>query len=139
MSKPSWTKVAALLCVVVWALGGHPAKAPGAAKKDKVAAKERGKDAGKKELLDKDVFGLTKVHDLHLEISAKEWEKMQAVSGGMRFPGGPGGFGGPQRPEQPAAKPADVHKGNGFGMEFPWAHGQLTQDGKTYKDLGLRY
>ena len=87
----------------------------------------------------KDVFGLTKVHDLYLEISAKEWEKMQAVSGGMRFPGGPGGFGGPQRPEQPAAKPADVHKGNGFGMEFPWAHGQLTQDGKPYKDLGLRY
>src|SRR5438093_1490529 len=103
MSKPSWTRVAALLCgavILVWALGGHPAKAPGASKKDKVAAKERGKD-GKKELpaakmAGKDVFGLTKVHDLHLEIPAKEWEKMQAVTGGMRFPGGPGGFGGPQ-------------------------------------------
>ncbi|MBI1914630.1 MAG: CotH kinase family protein [Planctomycetes bacterium] len=147
MSKPSWTKVAVLLCgavVLVWALAGLPAKGPGADKKDKVTAKERGKDAGKKELParempGKDVFGLTKVHDLHLEISAKEWEKMQAVTGGMRFPGGPGGFGGPQRPEKPAEKPADVHKGNGFGMEFPWAHGQLTEDGKTYKDLGLRY
>src|SRR5438132_7433332 len=104
MSKPSWTKVAALLggaVVLVWALGGLPAKAPGAAKKDKVAAKERGKDTGKKELPARetsgtDVFGLAKVHELHLEVPAKEWEKMQAVTGGMRFPGGPGGFGGPQ-------------------------------------------
>ena len=24
-----------------------------------------------------DVFGLTRVHDFHLELSAKEWDKMQ--------------------------------------------------------------
>src|SRR6476660_3643982 len=106
MNKLSWTRVTALLggaVVLAWALDGDPPKARGAAKKDKAAAKEKGKD-GKKELPaketpGKDVFGLTRVHNLHLEISAKEWEKMQAVTGGMRFPGapggGPGGFGGP--------------------------------------------
>src|SRR4051812_21444451 len=105
MSKRSWSKVAALLSgavVLGWALGGHPGKAPGASKKDKAAAKEKSKDARKelpaREMPSKDVFGLTRVHDLHLEIPLKEWKKMQAVTGGMRFPGGPGGFGAPPRP-----------------------------------------
>jgi spore coat protein H len=52
------------------------------------------------------------------------------------------GFGGPGSPpgpgEKSAEEPADVHKG-GFGMEFPWAHAELTAGGKTYKDVGLRY
>src|SRR3954447_23262339 len=136
MNKPSWTRVAALLggaVVLAWALAGLSAKALGAGKKELPAKETPGKD----------VFGLTRVHNLHLEISAKEWEKMQAVTGGMRFPGapggGPGGFGGPQRPEKPPAKSVDAHKGNGFGMEFPWAHAQFSEDGKTFKDLGLRY
>src|SRR5947209_19187077 len=64
-----------------------------------------------------DVFGLAKVHEFHLEIAAKEWDKMQPA-GGMR---GPFGFGGPQQPPaQGAQKSADVHKGGSFGIEFPW-------------------
>src|SRR6266496_435153 len=31
----------------------------------------------------KDIFGLAKVHEFHLELTAKEWERMQAVIGGM--------------------------------------------------------
>ena len=45
-----------------------------------------------------DIFGLTKVYDFHLKVSAKDFDRMQP-SGGMRGPGGfrggPGGPGGP--------------------------------------------
>lgn len=83
------------------------------------------------------------VRKLHLEISAKDFEVMEPT-GGIRFPGmpgAPGGFpgGGANRPERPAEKPTDVHKGGGFGFEFPWVHAVLTEDGKAYKNLGVRY
>jgi spore coat protein H len=124
MSKPFRASMTALVFAVVGlarALAEPPAKeAPG-----------------------KDVFGLAKVWQLHLEVAAREGDKMQPT-GGRRFPGGPGGFpgapGGPPRPaEKTEEKAADVHKGSGFGMDFPRAHAALTAEGKTYKDLGLRY
>jgi spore coat protein CotH len=89
----------------------------------------------------KDVFGPTKVHTFHVEISAKEFQAMQPV-GGMRF--GPPGFGGPPAapPEKGKAKegeePREKHRG-AFGTEFPWVHGEISEDGKTIKDVGLRY
>ena len=46
-----------------------------------------------------DVFGLTRVWQLHLEVPAKEWKAMEPA-GGFRFPGAPGG-----NPEKPAPKP----------------------------------
>src|SRR5437899_1016785 len=82
-----------------------------------------------------ELFGLTKVHEFHLEFAAKQWEKMQPAGGPLGFPGGPGrpgggrggfpggpggpgGFpGGPAGPEKPAEKVADTHRGSGFGME----------------------
>jgi spore coat protein CotH len=86
----------------------------------------------------KDLFGLTKVWQVHLEIPAKEWEKMQPISG-MRFPGMPGGPAAPPKPpEKPAELQADRHK-SVFGMEFPWVHGELTAGGKTIKNVGLRF
>jgi spore coat protein CotH len=74
-------------------------------------------------------------------------------SGGMRGPGGPGGFpggpggpggfpggpGGRGGPENPADKSADVHKGSGFGMEFPIIHAEFAAEGQTIKNIGLRY
>ena len=87
-----------------------------------------------------DAFGLTKVWQFNIEITAKDWDRMQPI-GGMKF--GPGGFGpkkGPEKPpEKPADKPTDVHKGNGFGTEYPWVNAQFTADGKTYKNVGLRF
>lgn len=165
MNTRSWAAMAGLLhaaVVMAWLLVAPSAKLlsaddqKGAADKQK-AAKETA-----------DVFGLTKLHELHLELTAKEWEKMQQVTGGKGFPGGPGGFpkgpgfppkegpGGvppkaepgpaPRAADDPAgapAKPGDElierHKNAAFGLEFPWAKGQLTEDGKTYKDVGLRY
>ena len=91
----------------------------------------------------KSVFGLAKVHEFQLTISDKEYAKMQPAMREM-FMGGPGGPGGPPNAERQVEKPdgaaaADVHKGGSFGQEFPWAHAALSADGKTYKDVGVRY
>ncbi len=84
-------------------------------------------------------FATNEVWKLRLDIAAKDYEAMEPL-GGMRFPGMPGGpGGGPARPERPGPKPTDVHKGGGFGFEFPWVHGVLTQGDTTYKNLGVRY
>lgn len=78
-------------------------------------------------------FGLDKLHEFHLELTAKEWERMQKVSGG------PGLF----TPKKPVAKegeePFEWHKSPGFGLEFPWAHAELSAGGKTFKNVGIRY
>lgn len=89
-----------------------------------------------------DVFGLDKVHEFHLELTAREWERLQMVRGGMPF--GMGGFGGPKKqPESPKVPPGEesleFHKSAGFGTEFPWAHATLSAAGKTYKNVGIRY
>src|SRR5437016_4386691 len=87
-----------------------------------------------------DVFGLTRVHEFHLEFTAKEWERLQAVVGGMRGPGMPPG-GGPAAPkpaEKPSEDPIERHKNAGFGLEFPWAHATLVENGKKYADVGIR-
>jgi len=93
------------------------------------------KEAPAKEAPGKDVFGLTKVHDLHLDLTAKEWERMQKVTGGMRFPFG----GAPKAPENKDEEPIERHKGAGFGTEYPWAHADLSEGEKVYKNVGLRY
>ena len=82
---------------------------------------------------DQGVFGPTKVWQFHLELTTKDWDKMQPT-GGMRFPGGS------KKPDDKRGdKPADIHKGSGFGLEFPWVHADLSAEGKTYKSVGLRY
>jgi len=89
----------------------------------------------------KDVFVQTKVWQFHISLSAKEFEAMQPAAGGFF-----GGFGGPPggQPKQPAPPPKaadpnrDVHK-SVFNMDFPIAKGEFTAEGKTYKDVALRY
>jgi spore coat protein CotH/Ca2+-binding EF-hand superfamily protein len=132
MSRRFWPALTALACAAaVCLVAGPGAKAPAAG------------DGAAKKAADKDVFGVTKVHAFHLEVAAKEWAKMQPKGGGMPFgpgggrPGGPGGPGGP--PAKPADKSADSHRGGGFGMEFPWAHGAFTALGKTVANVGVRY
>jgi spore coat protein H len=107
------------------------------ARESKSDAKDK-KRADEKEAA-KDVFGLTKVWHFDLQISAKEYEKIQPT-GGMRLPFGPPGPPPAEKPaEKPGEKPTDVHKGGGFGVEFPWIEGAFTADGKTYKNVGFRY
>jgi spore coat protein CotH len=132
MSRRLLAVCAVLLCGVaglVWLVTGAAA-----AGKDK---------SGAKETPSRDFFGLAKVHHFDLQIAAKAYDTMQPA-GGMRFPGGPGGPpgfpGAPGKPaDKPGDKPKDVHKGSGFGIEFPWTHGDLTTEDKTVKDVGVRY
>lgn len=79
------------------------------------------------------VFGLTKVHAFHLELTAKEWDTMQKVAGGMTL------FGPKKVVRKPGEEAIERHKSPGFGIEFPWARADLYAEGKTYKNVGLRY
>jgi len=91
------------------------------------------------------VFGLDKVWSMHLTVQPKEWEKMQPKRGR-----GFGGFGGPPRPEgkapeakPPVAKPAEAARDGKvrgmFGFEYEYIKADLEINGKTYKDVAVRY
>src|SRR5438552_4173460 len=140
MSKRAWAAVTAFTgLALAGALGASVALAA-----DPPPAKEKEKAA--KEAPGKDVFGLSKVWQFRLELSAKEYAAMPPA-GGMRGPGfgpGPGGPGGPARPpekapEKPGEPAREVHRGSGFGIEYPWAHGAFAAEGKTFPAVGVRY
>jgi spore coat protein CotH len=80
------------------------------------------------------VYGFTTVWPLHLSLSAKEFAALEPAAVGFPGLGGP-----PRTPNKPADKAADVHKGGSFGIEYPWVRGELSADGKTYPEVGLRY
>lgn len=90
----------------------------------------------------KEVFGQAQIWAFHLELSAKEYDAMQpAGGGGFGFPG-PKGPVQPKdkKPQQPKVqKDKRDRERNLFGTEFPWVQGDLTADGKTYKQVGVRY
>jgi spore coat protein H len=79
-----------------------------------------------------DLFGLSRVVPLHIEIATDEYEAMQP-------PAPAGGFGGPP-PAPRERKPGEREsERNLFGIEFRWARGAITAEGKTFKGVGLRY
>lgn len=82
------------------------------------------------------LFGLTKVHAFHLDLTAADYQKMQPPPG-MKFPG----FGPKQpAPKDPPKDKPDVHKSAGaFGTEFPWVRADFSTAGKTFKNVGIRY
>src|SRR5262245_45714309 len=73
------------------------------------AQKDVGDSADRKQPAGKDVFGLTKVWQFHLELTAKDYDRMQPA--GKRSPGAPGPA---KAGDKPGEKPADVHRGSGF-------------------------
>ena len=82
-----------------------------------------------------DLFGLTKVVGLHIEISADEYQAMQ--------PPPPAAFGAPPpapRPKRPGERESER---NLFGVEFSWARGRDRggQDlqGRGYPLFGERF
>jgi spore coat protein H len=80
-------------------------------------------------------FGPDKVWQIHLSLTATEYEAMQPAQVGFGFP--------PPMNPPPKAEP----KGDGkrethrsvFGTEFPLAVAALSVDGKTVEKVGLRY
>jgi spore coat protein CotH len=85
--------------------------------------------SGKKAPPGERVFGVAKVVRFHLTMSEKQFAAL-APAGGPKF--GPPGFGPPRKP------PEGTHR-NTFGVDLPWSRGDVTFDGKTYKDVGVRY
>jgi spore coat protein CotH len=112
---------AALVAVLV---GGVPASAQ---QPDKPAAKP-------------EVFGLTKVWQIHITMTAKEYDAMQPPPGAGGGFGGFGGFGGQPMGKQPEKKPGDreTHR-SVFGTEFPVAHAAISTDGHTAENVAIRY
>jgi putative heme-binding domain-containing protein len=77
-------------------------------------------------------FGLTKVVQLNIEIADDEYRAMQPPAP----TGGPGGPPPAPRPRKPGERERER---NLFGIEFPWARGAISTDGKTIKGVGIRY
>jgi putative membrane-bound dehydrogenase-like protein len=88
-----------------------------------------GKAPGK--TADADLFGLTKIVNLNIEVKAEEYQAMQ--------PPPPTAFGTPPvapRQKRPGERESER---NLFGIDFPWASGALNAEGRTYKSVRLRY
>jgi spore coat protein H len=75
------------------------------------------------------LFESGRVWQLQLTLTAQQFAAL-APTGGGGF--GPPGFGPPRE------QPPGTHR-NTFGVDFPWSTGDLTFDGQTCKDIGLRY
>lgn len=92
-----------------------------------------GANADKKAPPGESVFGVAKLVQFHLTMSEKQFAALAPAGGGRFGPGfGPPGFGPPRK------KAKDTHR-NTFGVDFPWSRGDLTFEGKAYKDVGVRY
>src|SRR5712691_488462 len=68
-----------------------------------------------------DLFGLTKLWTVHLEIPANEYEAMQPA-----LPAPPGGPSAPPQP-RPEKNPRESES-NLFGTRFPWVEAEFTAE-----------
>ncbi|MCS6978398.1 MAG: CotH kinase family protein [Gemmatales bacterium] len=76
-------------------------------------------------------FGASRVWSIDLSLTPDEFAAMQPIM--------PGPFGpppGPAQPRNPVNRPTER---NLFGVEFPWARANVTIDGQTLRNVGLRY
>jgi len=118
MHRPA---VAVALCCSAIVLSGPAMALAGAADDGAATQKEAGTG----------LFGLTRVVGFQIEISPEEYRAMQ--------PPAPAAFGGPPQAPRPKRSSGRESERNLFGVEFPWARGALTVEGKTYKSVGIRY
>jgi len=81
---------------------------------------------------DPGLFGLTRVVPLHIEIPADEYTVMQPPAPAVASGGPPPA----RRPKKPGERESER---NLFGVEFPWASGAVTVQGKRFQGVGLRY
>ncbi len=76
------------------------------------------------------VFGLTKVHSMHLTILPENWEKMQPARGGFS--------GNRSRPGQPELSDERKLRG-GFNYDFEYVKADLEINGVLFKDVAVRF
>jgi spore coat protein CotH len=77
-----------------------------------------------------ELFGLTRIHRVHLGIAARDYAKMDPPA--VASP-----FGGGRAPVLPPGSP-DAGAGN-MGFEFSWVAGDWSAQGIELKNIGLRY
>jgi spore coat protein H len=82
-------------------------------------------DAGAKS---DDVFGLTRLHQVHVTIAPEDYARMDPP-----LPTQPSGFG-----PRPGVAGRDVGAGN-FGFEFEYVPAEVRVGDETFADVGLRY
>lgn len=80
-----------------------------------------------------DVYGPSKVWQVHITMAPEEYEAMQP-RGGRGFPG----FGAPREPERPADSDRELHR-NTFGVDLPWATGSIVMGDESFENVGIRY
>ena len=82
------------------------------------------------------IYQTTKVHKIHLTLTAAEWAVLQ-TSGGRGTGGSVGGS------DYRDASGRLIHTGSGFGGYYPWVRADARMEdgaaGGTFKDAGLRY
>jgi putative membrane-bound dehydrogenase-like protein len=79
-----------------------------------------------------DLFSLTRVIPVHIELVAEEYQALQ--------PPAPAGAAGGPPPVRRSRKAGDREsERNLFGVEFPWASGTITIEGQTFRGVGFRY
>lgn len=79
-------------------------------------------------------FGLNRLHQFHLDLTAENYKAMQPPEKTVRFPSS-----APNPDAKPAGPAADFHRSAGFGIEFPWVRGGFTADGTAFENVGVRY
>lgn len=87
------------------------------------------------------VFGLTKLWQIHLHVTAENWKAMQPPQGGFPGFGGPPP-GAPRNPPPvgaPSAAPRPAMRPGSFGFEFEYVRADIELNGETLPNVGLRF
>jgi hypothetical protein len=105
------------------------------------------------------VFGATKIWKVEIRVSPEAWKEMQPEGGpqfgfpgggppGGRPPGGPGAAPGGGPPGPPGGPPGTgrgprpgtpAFRPGSFGYEFEYVKGDISFDGETLKNVGVRF
>jgi spore coat protein H len=80
-----------------------------------------------------DPFTANKVWQFQVSLTPAEYEAMQPPAGVMPRFGQP-----PPKAVPKRADGREVHR-NAFGVDLAWAKGNLSVDGKTFEEVGIRY
>jgi hypothetical protein len=81
-------------------------------------------------------FDAAHVWQVHLELSPEEFAAVQPRGGGGFFGLGRAASAPPPKPLEDRVQ--ELHR-NQFGVDLPWAKGQITIGGQSFSDVGIRY
>lgn len=88
---------------------------------------------------DVEPFGMIRLHQVHVTISADEWNALGETYVARGRGGGGNGFVDEGETDFVREDGRLIHIGSGFGGYFPWVHADLEFNGQRFSDVGLRY